>query len=130
MRRRHDQLLPLEEDLLVIAVALKEMSAGTSGAKDGWFHAYPVAKLLSEEHGNSLLSNGTLYRSLRGMAERGLLERRVESDAEALTHAGPPRRYYRLTPKGAAALHAAQRRVKLTKTAIRSLIALPASPGP
>jgi Transcriptional regulator PadR-like family len=111
MRRRPNQLLPLEQDVLKIGIGFLSRSIGTSSGGGGWFHAYGIAQLLAERHGISTVANGTLYRSLHGMIQpgRALLESRLETPEEATTHPGRPRCYYRVTAAGAAALETAEK---------------------
>ncbi|MDQ6947335.1 MAG: PadR family transcriptional regulator [Actinomycetota bacterium] len=115
MRRTLSQVLPLERDILRIASELVEQSLGTSRDGAGWFHAYAIAQFLAARHGGSTLRNGTLYRSLHGMAapERMWLERRLETPEEASSHPGRPRNYYRLTGAGAVALREAEAPIQL-----------------
>lgn len=130
MWRRDDQVLPLEEAILKIARDFRRNSDGTGTTGEGWFHAYRLAELISEQHGTSLLANGTLYRALRGMALRDWLERRVETDEEANSHAGPPRRYYRIAPDGEIALARATGQSRSKKLAKKPIDVRTATPGP
>ena len=68
------------------------------------FHGYDLARHLADaEDGSSIMSQPTLYRSLRRLEERGALSSEWEDPAEAARHGreGRPRRYYRLTQAGA-----------------------------
>ncbi len=67
------------------------------------FHGYDLARHLADaEDSSSIMSQPTLYRSLRRLEERGALD----SEWESLDHAaasgreGRPRRYYRITNAG------------------------------
>jgi hypothetical protein len=103
VKRRPGELLPLEEHLLTIG-SNAVTQADPSHPAEGWFHAYGAAKALAEGYGDSLAKNGTLYRSLRGLADRKLLTDRLETEAEAATHTGPARRYFKITALGEVAL--------------------------
>lgn len=82
----------------------KELSAGTVslvllavlGQADEPMYGYQIAKRL-EQTGDSLLSGkqSALYPVLRNLSASGLLDSHVEPSV-----AGPPRRYYRITPLG------------------------------
>ena len=111
MRRRFDELLPLEEHVLLIGKrALTERKAPASA--QGWFHAYGASQAMAQTYGDSLAKNGTLYRSLRGLATRGYLIDRLETEEEAATHTGPARRYFQITAEGERALADADARRK------------------
>jgi len=86
----------------------KELNAGTSAlvllsvlsrSKEAMY-GYQIAKLL-EENGSDfqMMKQGTLYPILRSLEENGLLESIVEPSVS-----GPPRRYYKITNDGRAAL--------------------------
>ncbi|MEO6137878.1 MAG: PadR family transcriptional regulator [Luteimonas sp.] len=82
----------------------KELSAGTVslallavlGAAVEPMYGYQIAKRL-EQVGQGVLAGkqSALYPVLRNLEGTGLLESRVEPST-----AGPPRRYYRITPSG------------------------------
>lgn len=86
----------------------KELSAGTVslallavlGAAQEPMYGYQIAKRL-EHVGDGVLSGkqSALYPVLRNLGAAGLLDSHVEPSLS-----GPPRRYYRLTIAGAAAL--------------------------
>jgi len=86
----------------------KELSAGLvalvllailDGAEED-LYGYQIAKRLGREGGPvSLVKQGALYPVLRTLSAAGLLASRVVP-----SYAGPPRRYYRMTPAGRAAL--------------------------
>ena len=130
MWRNNDQVLPLEQNVLRIAKSLRRNSDGTGTTGEGWFHAYGLAEELEREYDTGLLANGTLYRSLRGMASREWLERRVETDEEAGTHSGPPRRYYRITHAGELALARATSRPSKRARVTDSIGVRTATSGP
>ena len=86
----------------------KELNAGTSSlvllsvlsrSKEPMY-GYQIAKML-EESGQeiAIMKQGTLYPVLRSLEENGLLESTVEPSVS-----GPPRRYYKITADGRAAL--------------------------
>ena len=86
----------------------KELSAGLvalvllavlDGAEED-LYGYQIAKRLGREGGSaSLVKQGALYPVLRTLSAAGLLASRVVP-----SYAGPPRRYYRITAAGRAAL--------------------------
>jgi PadR family transcriptional regulator PadR len=86
----------------------KELNAGTSSlillsvlsqSKEPMY-GYQIAKML-EESGPEIpmMKQGTLYPVLRSLEENSLLESIVEPSVS-----GPPRRYYKITKNGRAAL--------------------------
>ena len=86
----------------------KELNSGTSslvllsvlGRSKEPMYGYQIAKML-EESGPEILmmKQGTLYPVLRSLEDNGLLESKVEPSVS-----GPPRRYYKITEDGRAAL--------------------------
>jgi PadR family transcriptional regulator, regulatory protein PadR len=63
-------------------------------------YGYQIAKRLQQRGGPaSLVKQGALYPVLRTLSAAGLLASRVVP-----SYSGPPRRYYRITPAGRAAL--------------------------
>jgi PadR family transcriptional regulator PadR len=63
-------------------------------------YGYQIAKRLQQRGGpSSLVKQGALYPVLRTLSAAGLLASRVVP-----SYSGPPRRYYRITPAGRAAL--------------------------
>ena len=86
----------------------KEMNAGTaslvllsvlSHSKEPMY-GYQVAKLLKENSPDMpIMKQGSLYPVLRSLEENELLESTVEPSVS-----GPPRRYYKITENGRAAL--------------------------
>lgn len=86
----------------------KELSSGLvalvllailDGAEED-LYGYQIAKRLGREGGSaSLVKQGALYPVLRTLSAAGLLASRVVP-----SYAGPPRRYYRITAAGRAAL--------------------------
>lgn len=87
---------------------LKELSAGTSalvllgvvGSAREPMYGYQIAKLIDRgSEDMSMMKQGALYPVLRSLEKTGLLNSTVEPSVT-----GPPRRYYRITEKGRAAL--------------------------
>jgi PadR family transcriptional regulator PadR len=86
----------------------KELNSGTSSlvllsvlnrSKEAMY-GYQIAKLLEESGPDfPMMKQGTLYPVLRSLEENGLLESTVEPSVS-----GPPRRYYKITKDGRAAL--------------------------
>ena len=86
----------------------KELNSGTSSlvllsvlsrSKEPMY-GYQIAKLLEESGPDfPMMKQGTLYPVLRSLEENGLLESTVEPSVS-----GPPRRYYKITKDGRAAL--------------------------
>ena len=93
MSERESQLKKFQKELaagtvsLVLLAVLEQATAPMYG--------YQIAKRL--EHGGSLLSGkqSALYPVLRNLDAAGLLASEIEPSV-----AGPPRRYYRITPLG------------------------------
>jgi len=87
----------------------KELNAGTSSLvllsvlsrSSKPMYGYQIAKML-EESGPQIpmMKQGTLYPVLRSLEDNGLLESTVEPSVS-----GPPRRYYKITKDGRAALN-------------------------
>jgi PadR family transcriptional regulator, regulatory protein PadR len=86
----------------------KELNAGLVGLvllaildrAEEDLYGYQIAKRLQDEgDAGSLVKQGALYPVLRTLSAAGLLASRVVP-----SYAGPPRRYYRITPAGRATL--------------------------
>lgn len=91
MRRRSDQLIPLEVSILEAAVALRKR--GTRA-----FHGYLLAKeVKTEGDRRTLTAYGTLYRALHRLERAGLLESSWEDPPQAEEESRPRRRLYRLS---------------------------------
>jgi PadR family transcriptional regulator PadR len=82
----------------------KELNGGTVALvllaildhSDEPMYGYQIAKQLEGvEEDADIFKQGTLYPVLRNLAAAGLLDSRVEPST-----AGPPRRYYNITPRG------------------------------
>jgi PadR family transcriptional regulator, regulatory protein PadR len=94
MRRKPGMLVPLETDILKIAVS----RAATDQPE---FHGFELAKLIAErERSATLLAHGTLYKALNRLADSGMLTAVWEDAAIALSQARPRRRLYRITVRG------------------------------
>jgi len=107
MRRKPDQLLPLELEILDAALALDRRGVTH-------FHGFSLAKLLRERGDRRLLTaHGTLYRALHRLESAGLIEASWEDHHLAESESRPRRRMYRLL--GAA--ESAVRRGSATKRA-------------
>jgi len=87
---------------------LKELNAGTSalvllsvvGRASEPIYGYQIAKIIDAGSTNApMMKQGALYPVLRSLEKTGLLESTVEPSVT-----GPPRRYYRITDDGRAAL--------------------------
>jgi DNA-binding PadR family transcriptional regulator len=94
-RRRPGALLPLESEILAACVA----------AGDGGIHGFAIAKVIAEAGDDRpLTATGTLYRALHRLSEAGLVESWWEAPGDATVEGRPPRRCYRVTGAGVAAL--------------------------
>ena len=65
---------------------------------EGDLYGYDIAKRLAKAS-PPIFKGPTLYPVLRGLCAAGLLSSRIVP-----SYAGPPRRYYRITPQGRATL--------------------------
>ncbi len=91
VRRKGDQLIPLEISILEAAVALH--GRGTTA-----FHGFLLAKLIKTASDSRLLTaHGTLYRALHRLERAKLLEAFWEDPHKAARERRPRRRLYRLT---------------------------------
>jgi PadR family transcriptional regulator PadR len=92
-RRKPGTLLPLESEILALALAMRE-----SGQDD--FHGFGLAQSMREQSGSrSLTAHGTLYKALARLEELGMLASHWEDQAAA--EGRPRRRLYELTGQGA-----------------------------
>ncbi|MDQ3987474.1 MAG: PadR family transcriptional regulator [Actinomycetota bacterium] len=100
MRRKQDELLPLERRILAVAATGREE-----------IHGFALARrLASEDEANRLIGYGTLYKALDRLRKEGFLESRWE-DPDAAELAGRPRRrLYRITDAGRLAVESEERR--------------------
>jgi DNA-binding PadR family transcriptional regulator len=94
-RRKAGTLLPIELEILEVAVAMR-------AAEQETFHGFGLAQAMrDQEPSRALTGHGTLYKALGRLEEFGLLRSRWEDPAMA--QGRPRRRLYELTGKGAAA---------------------------
>jgi PadR family transcriptional regulator, regulatory protein PadR len=97
------------DDELLLRKFQKELSAGTVslvllgvlGQATEPMYGYQIAKRLAEGEGILSGKQSALYPVLRNLDAAGLLASEVEP-----SDAGPPRRYYRITPRGREVLEA------------------------
>ncbi len=100
MRRRPGTLLPLEADIL--ALALRHRRDGSP-----WFHGFQLARELADAAGaRQLTAHGTLYKALGRLADAGLLASVWEDADIAAAEGRPRRRLYEVTVAGQRALAA------------------------
>lgn len=98
MRRKPDQLLPIEAEILGAV-----LSAWARGVER--LHGYALAKEIREHTGaRTLLSHGTLYKALDRLEAQGMLRSEWEDPALAAEENRPRRRLYEITPQGQAKL--------------------------
>jgi PadR family transcriptional regulator PadR len=92
-RRKPDTLLPLESEILGVALSMRR--AGQAA-----FHGFGLAQTMREQSGaRALTGHGTLYKALSRLEQFGLLTSRWEDAAAA--EGRPRRRLYELTGEGA-----------------------------
>src|SRR3954452_19292349 len=92
-RRRPGTLVPLETEILGVALSMRRSGQGA-------FHGFGLAQTMREQSGSrALTGHGTLYKALGRLEEFGLLSSRWE-DPEA-AEGRPRRRLYELTGEGA-----------------------------
>ena len=92
-RRKPGTLLPLETEILEVALAMLRAGHAT-------FYGFGLAHTMREESGSrSLTAHGTLYKALSRLEEAGLLTSRWEDAAGV--EGRPRRRLYELTGDGA-----------------------------
>jgi PadR family transcriptional regulator PadR len=105
-----EELVPPDLEDLQTRKFQRELSAGLTAlvllavlAEAGEdLYGYEIARRLAGEHDNAgPFKLGALYPVLRNLSAAGLLSSRVVP-----SYAGPPRRYYRITPLGREALAA------------------------
>ena len=80
----------------------------------GESYAYEIASTLAVRVG---MGEGTIYPLMRRMQDDGLVDTRLEE-----SNSGPPRKYYRLTPIGRAALAAQKREWRSFADAVNQLL--------
>ena len=106
MRRKPDELIPLEVSILEAAVALSRRGSET-------FHGFAVAKVVkTQANRRTLTAHGTLYRALHRLERAGLIESFWEDSALAERDGRPRRRLYRLTALAELALSRARARAR------------------
>ena len=92
-RRKPGTLLPLETEILGVALSMRRSGHAT-------FHGFRLAHVMREQSGSrALTGHGTLYKALSRLEEFGLLTSRWEDAAAA--EGRPRRRLYELTGQGA-----------------------------
>ena len=107
------------DDELLLRKFQKELSAGTVslvllgvlGQATEPMYGYQIAKRLAEGEGILSGKQSALYPVLRNLDAAGLLASEVEP-----SDAGPPRRYYRITPRGREVLEAWRATWRATRT--------------
>ncbi len=118
LRRKPGALLPLEREILEVALSMSRSGEAT-------FHGFALARSMREHTGSRLLaSHGTLYKALGRLEGFGLLDSQLE-DAGA-PEGRPRRRSYALTGRGArVAEHARAAKVGRSPAPSRPLAAKP-----
>lgn len=123
-RRRPGTLLPLEVDLLEVAVGLQQAGAGDC-------YGYALAKVLAGDgQDRRLVAHGTLYKALGRLTEAGLLDSSWEAAEVAAADGRPRRRLYRVTGAGSEALAKALSQARASSPAGRAKAAGAHRPGP
>lgn len=98
MRRKPNALLPLEADILSVALALRRRG-------ERQFHGFQLAKeLVDEGDARRLTAHGTLYKALGRLDDLGLVTRAWEDPQVAADEGRPRRRLYEVTGAGERAL--------------------------
>ncbi len=92
-RRKPGTLLPLETEILAVALTLRRSGQAT-------VHGFALAQAMREQRGSrALTGHGTLYKALGRLEQFGLLTSHWEDPAAAERR--PRRRLYELTGEGA-----------------------------
>jgi PadR family transcriptional regulator PadR len=105
-RRKPGTLLPLESEILGLALTLSRSGQAT-------FHGFGLAQAMREQQGSrALTGHGTLYKALGRLEEFGMLASSWED--EDVAEGRPRRRLYSLTAKGAGVAEQAQAPVTLS----------------
>lgn len=116
----------MSDDPQLVRKFQRELNAGTVslvllailGHAAEPMYGYQIAKQLEAvEDGSGMFKQGTLYPVLRNMAAAGLLDSEVEPSI-----AGPPRRYYRITPRGREVLATWRRAWDTTRDLVDALL--------
>jgi PadR family transcriptional regulator len=98
MRRKAEQLIPLEVSIIEAALALRKRGVDS-------FHGYSLAKAVKVKTDQKMLTAyGTLYRALHRLERAGLVESFWEAPEHAEKESRPRRRLYRLTAQAEHAL--------------------------
>ncbi len=98
MRRKPGTLIPIEEDILVAGLQLRQ--AGVPH-----FHGFLIAKeIMHGADARRLTAQGTLYKALDRLERAKLLERWWEDPEIAVREQRPRRRLYQVTGLGEQAL--------------------------
>ena len=98
MRRKPDNLIPLELSILEAAAELQTLGTPC-------FHGFGIAKRLKDRSEARLLTaHGSLYRALDRLYRAGMLASEWEDPVIAVNERRPRRRLYRVTAAGEAAL--------------------------
>lgn len=104
----------------------KELNAGTASLvllsilaqADEPLYGYRIAKLMEAgDEGAPMMKQGALYPVLRSLHSSGLLESYVDPSVS-----GPPRRYYKITDSGLAALKSWAKIWDQTKTFVDRIL--------
>jgi PadR family transcriptional regulator PadR len=117
MRRKPDQLIPIEIEILESALALRQR--GTDA-----FHGYALAdELKRRTDRRTLTAHGTLYRALHRLERAGLIESFWEDPAIAEEEGRPRRRFYRVTGQAHVALARANAEAAGNRPALKRRLA-------
>jgi PadR family transcriptional regulator PadR len=115
VRRKAGHLLPIEEDILDVALATKAKGSAS-------FHGFAAAKLIqTSRDARRLTSQGTLYKALGRLERAGLLVSEWEDADAAAAEGRPRRRLYQITDLGERALTTTRAKRPLPATVIRRL---------
>ena len=108
-----------QRELAAGLTALVLLSVLSDVAED--LYGYEIARRLADDRdGVSPFKQGALYPVLRNMSAAGLLSSRVVP-----SYAGPPRRYYRITPLGRDVLASWQASWRATRDFVDSVVNRP-----
>jgi len=106
-----------QRELSAGLTSLVLLSVLADGGED--LYGYEIARRLSGDAESAApFKQGALYPVLRNLSAAGLLSSRVVP-----SYAGPPRRYYRITPQGREALAAWRRTWFATRDFVDSVLA-------
>ncbi len=117
MRRKPDQLLPIETDILGAM-----LSARARGIEQ--FHGYALAKEIREQSdARTLVAHGTLYKALDRLEAQAFLRSEWEDPSVAAAENRPRRRLYEITGAGQAKLAEQQSASRVHVGATRGALA-------